>query len=218
MNLSSLLQSTDSSVSRMVDRLSLDASKKAYLDSVDAFMNLSRGVFRRQKSVDRHIEYFVEKHSQNMRDTHYVVRPQQINKSMGGIAKALEDDSVSTEMKALNSSLAARLAAMEKKREARNALIDRYAAEYKELRTSLIAQYHSECKEIQQQTQTEIAQMREKFKVMNACIPELTDKQLHAKNSFKVPKDNGQADSDKTALPNDTADTDEIADKCDDAP
>ena len=92
MNLSNILKTSDNTVGRIVDRLSLDPSQKTYLDTIDAYINLSRTIFCRRKTVDRHIEYLQEKNTENMRDTHYVIQPRQIENVLENISKSLQKD------------------------------------------------------------------------------------------------------------------------------
>ena len=56
MNFTNILKTTDNTMGRIVDRLSLDPSQKTYLDTIDAYINLSRTVFCRRKTVKSHKE------------------------------------------------------------------------------------------------------------------------------------------------------------------
>ena len=185
MSISSILKTTDNQVTRMVDRLALDQQQKAYLDSIDSYINLSRSVFCRKKTVDQHIEYLQEKHAQNMKDTHYVVQPKQIQNAMGNIINSLKNDQLINKLKTLNQDIEEKLNAFNEEKKKRNEMIDEYGEEYKKLRQDLIKDYQTKCDLMQNETKKQIEEIQEKYKIMNECIPELTIEQLKAENSFR---------------------------------
>ena len=182
MNLGDILKGTDN-MTRMVDLLSVDPAKKAYLEAIDSYINLSRSIFCRRKTVDQHIDYLQDKHAQNMRDTHYVIQPKQIEKLMQNMIDTLENEDLLNKVKNLNTDVNAQLDLMEEAKKERDAMID---VEYEELKANLIAEYKTKCKQMQSETDKEIEEMKQKYKNMNECVPSLTIEQLQSSNPFKA--------------------------------
>merc|ERR1719474_724057 len=189
MNLPNALKAADNSMTRMVDRLSLDSTQRAYADSVDSFIKLSRTVFCRRKTVDGHIDYFEEKHKENTADTHYVIRPKQVETLFASLHRTLEKETVSEQLKTMKGSIQEQLDKMAKYKKQRYAMIDQFGSEYKELRRSLVAEYDEECKQIQKESDEAIAAMKERYEMKNELIPELSVNQLKQSNSFRVPSE-----------------------------
>eukprot|EP01084_Bolivina_argentea_P201769 344848_1 len=170
-SLSKIIQKSDTAV-RMVDRLeqlSWEQSQKSYLDSIDAFIDLSQAIFCRRKDVNKEIEYFQERRAENMRDTHYTVQAKQVESLLEIVGNTLRNDHelVINKLKDLNSEIESQMDKMDHAKEETNKMIDKYANEYKELRQHLITDYDNKCMQMEENMDQQIEKMKEKYKMMN---------------------------------------------------
>eukprot|EP01083_Nonionella_stella_P072742 196266_1 len=213
-SLSKIIQKSDTAV-RMVDRLeqqlSWEQSQKSYLDSIDAFIDLSQAIFCRRKDVNKEIEYFQERRAENMRDTHYTVQAKQVESLLEIVGNTLRNDHelVINKLKDLNSEIESQMDKMDHAKEETNKMIDKYANEYKELRQHLITDYDNKCMQMEENMDQQIEKMKEKYKMMNECISELTVRQLKKPNSFQSLDEILDSD-DKDNDPNDTQSEDKL--------
>ena len=55
------------------------------------------------------------------------------------------------------------------------------------LKAGLKLDFETKTKEMEKENETKLKQLKEKYEAMNACIPQMTLKQLKSEDSFSVP-------------------------------